>query len=147
MSHRAEPPVWAPGSGQSQAGDRLSGPGRCAAHHPRQSHHELIKRHRRKSTISRRGRSRKTLSSSQPRRGHGSRPHVMLCLSKGHLPIPVFASIAHTPPQPCFCQIPMLSPAELFFGGCSPSRPSRHHSPSAQVINDSVNEDRSQPAP
>lgn len=91
--------------GHPGAGKGRQGTG-CPARAPRRPpHRELIARHRRDSNTSRRGRSRKTLS-SQARRGRGSRPHATLRLGTGRLPIPAFLSVALTPLSLVFAKSP-----------------------------------------
>ena len=136
-SCRAALPVREPGSGRSRgtgAGARV-----LCRPPPRQPRHELIPRQCRKSNISRRSRSR-TLSSSQPRRGHGpdAAPQQRAPARRG---------VGGHHPYPRSLEIPKPSPAELGSGGRRLGRPPRRCAVPAPVINVSVNEDGSQPAP
>lgn len=109
--------------------DPGSGPG-TGRPPPGQPQHELIKRHQRRSNLCLGGRSRKTHSSSQP-------STVMARTLQDAAPRQ--RALAHPsrpehhsyPPQPCFCQMPKPSPAELL---TAPATPCGRHAPPVWVI-------------
>lgn len=109
--------------GHPGVGDGRRDPGcrgqALAGRPPGQPQHELIKRHQGRSDLCLGGRSRKTLSSSQPstvmartRRDAAPRQRAL-----AH---PSLAEHHSYPPQPCFCQLPKPSPAELLTAPAAP---------------------------
>lgn len=112
---------------------------RCLFGHVPQPPHELIERHRRKA-ISNAGAVPDKPSPPPPSHGmvtaHNAAP-------RQRAPAHPSAGEHHSyPPQPCLCQMPRPSPLSSSLDAAVPAAPR-----GAGVINGSVNEDRSPPAP